>query len=52
MNLSNPDWIRGSTIRQPWTTCILAGKDVENRPRPWPGPAPVCVTASRPPADP
>ncbi len=29
-------WIRGITIRQPWTTCILAGKDVENRPAPWP----------------
>ncbi|MFF8960786.1 hypothetical protein [Streptomyces sp. NPDC014894] len=29
------DWIRGITIRQPWATCILAGKDVENRPRPW-----------------
>ncbi|WP_410540518.1 hypothetical protein [Streptomyces sp. KL2] len=29
------DWIRGITIRQPWATCILAGKDVENRPAPW-----------------
>lgn len=29
-------WIRGITIRQPWATCILAGKDVENRPRSWP----------------
>ncbi|MEU9943109.1 hypothetical protein [Streptomyces lavendulae] len=28
-------WIRGITIRQPWTTCILAGKDVENRPAAW-----------------
>ncbi|MGI5532530.1 hypothetical protein ACQEVX_35715 [Streptomyces syringium] len=28
-------WIRGITIRQPWASCILAGKDVENRPRPW-----------------
>ncbi|MDQ0681079.1 hypothetical protein QF032_008022 [Streptomyces achromogenes] len=28
-------WIRGITIRQPWTTCILAGKDVENRPAHW-----------------
>ncbi len=28
-------WIRGITIRQPWTTCILAGKDVENRSAPW-----------------
>lgn len=28
-------WIRGITIRQPWTTCILAGKNVENRPAPW-----------------
>ncbi|MGP4004474.1 hypothetical protein [Streptomyces sp. 8N706] len=30
-----PDWIRGITVRQPWATCILAGKDVENRPKPW-----------------
>ncbi|WP_329046643.1 hypothetical protein [Streptomyces sp. NBC_01422] len=30
------DWIRGITIRQPWTTCILSGaKTIENRPRPW-----------------
>ncbi|MEU2462366.1 hypothetical protein ABZ604_32895 [Streptomyces sp. NPDC012473] len=30
------DWIRGITIRQPWTTCILTGdKTIENRPRPW-----------------
>ncbi|MGW2841824.1 hypothetical protein ACWCWD_29065 [Streptomyces sp. NPDC001493] len=30
------DWIRGITIRQPWTTAILTGeKTVENRPRPW-----------------
>nr|WP_168723227.1 hypothetical protein [Streptomyces sp. SAT1]ANO42820.1 hypothetical protein A8713_036885 [Streptomyces sp. SAT1] len=29
-------WVRGITIRQPWTTCILAGKDVENGPAPWP----------------
>ncbi|MFD8621453.1 hypothetical protein [Streptomyces sp. NPDC059513] len=28
-------WIRGITIRQPWTSCVLAGKDVENRPAPW-----------------
>ncbi|WP_370424343.1 hypothetical protein AB8O64_36940 (plasmid) [Streptomyces sp. QH1-20] len=28
-------WIRGITIRQPWASCILAGKNVENRPRPW-----------------
>ncbi|WP_308114692.1 hypothetical protein [Streptomyces sp. ISL-12] len=30
------DWIRGITIRQPYATCILAGKNPENRPRPWP----------------
>jgi hypothetical protein len=30
------DWIRGITIRQPWATCILVGKNPENRPRPWP----------------
>ncbi|MFI9080944.1 hypothetical protein ACIGW8_31495 [Streptomyces sioyaensis] len=29
------DWIRGITIHQPWAACILAGKDVENRPKPW-----------------
>jgi hypothetical protein len=29
------DWIRGLTIRQPWATCILAGKNVENRSKPW-----------------
>ncbi|MER6103688.1 hypothetical protein ABT115_15525 [Streptomyces sp. NPDC001832] len=28
-------WIRGITIRQPWASCILAGKDVENRPAHW-----------------
>ncbi|MFF7705375.1 ASCH domain-containing protein [Streptomyces lydicus] len=33
--LEGGDWIRGITIRQPWATCIFAGKDVENRPRPW-----------------
>ncbi|HET9658272.1 MAG TPA: hypothetical protein VFP72_23170 [Kineosporiaceae bacterium] len=28
---------RGMTVRQPWATAILhGGKDVENRPRPWP----------------
>ncbi|MCX4581048.1 hypothetical protein OHB41_49750 [Streptomyces sp. NBC_01571] len=30
------DWIRGITIRQPWATCILAGKTVENRTVHWP----------------
>lgn len=34
--LPEGDWIRGITIRQPWATCILAGKTTENRPRPWP----------------
>ncbi|MCZ4098034.1 hypothetical protein [Streptomyces sp. H39-C1] len=29
------DWIRGITIRQPWAACVLAGKTVENRSRPW-----------------
>lgn len=28
-------WVRGMTIRQPWTTCIFAGKDVANRAVPW-----------------
>lgn len=34
--LPEGDWIRGITIRQPWATCILAGKSPETRPRPWP----------------
>ncbi|MFE4279731.1 hypothetical protein ACFRSX_34505 [Streptomyces goshikiensis] len=34
--LEGGDWIRGITIRQPWATCVLAGKRTENRPRPWP----------------
>ena len=32
-----PDWIRGITIRQPWTACIVHGdKRIENRPKAWP----------------
>lgn len=34
--LEGGDWIRGITIRQPWATCILAGKSPENRPKHWP----------------
>ncbi|MEU5958811.1 hypothetical protein [Streptomyces sp. NPDC047525] len=34
--LEGGDWIRGITIRQPWATCILAGKRTENRPAHWP----------------
>ncbi|WP_331737314.1 hypothetical protein OG520_44670 (plasmid) [Streptomyces sp. NBC_00984] len=30
------DLIGGITIRQPWATCILAGKNPENRPANWP----------------
>ncbi|WP_372412036.1 hypothetical protein [Streptomyces luteireticuli] len=33
--LEGGDWIRGITIRQPWATCVLAGKNPENRPKPW-----------------
>ncbi|MGC5401725.1 ASCH domain-containing protein [Streptomyces sp. DT20] len=34
--LPEGDWIRGISIRQPWTTAILSGeKTIENRPRPW-----------------
>ncbi len=33
--LPEGDWIRGITIRQPWATCILAGKTPENRPANW-----------------
>ncbi len=33
---ANRDWIRGITIRQPWTTCIVHGtKRIENRPQHW-----------------
>jgi hypothetical protein len=35
-DLPEGDWIRGITIRQPWATCILAGKTPENRPVNWP----------------
>ncbi|MFE5795535.1 hypothetical protein ACFQ8C_23565 [Streptomyces sp. NPDC056503] len=28
-------WVRGITIRQPWATCVLAGKHIENRPVHW-----------------
>lgn len=34
--LPEGDWIRGITIRQPWATCVLAGKTPENRPAHWP----------------
>ncbi|MFK4103224.1 hypothetical protein ACI2L1_24710 [Streptomyces sp. NPDC019531] len=31
-----PDWIRGITIKQPWTACIVHGdKRIENRPKSW-----------------
>ncbi|MBK3585354.1 hypothetical protein JHN49_17070 [Streptomyces sp. MBT57] len=34
--LPEGDWIRGISIKQPWTTAILTGeKNIENRPRPW-----------------
>ncbi|MFD3484918.1 hypothetical protein [Streptomyces sp. NPDC058665] len=36
VTLPEGDWIRGITIRQPWATCILADKRVENRPVAWP----------------
>ncbi|MFJ3594540.1 hypothetical protein ACIQUY_34690 [Streptomyces sp. NPDC090231] len=36
VTLPEGDWIRGISIRQPWTTAILTGaKTIENRPRPW-----------------
>ncbi|MEU6602905.1 hypothetical protein [Streptomyces flaveolus] len=34
--LPEGDWIRGITIRQPWASCILSGKNPENRPVHWP----------------
>jgi hypothetical protein len=33
--LPQDDWIRGITVQQPYATCILTGKTIENRPRPW-----------------
>jgi hypothetical protein len=34
--LPEGDWIRGISIKQPWTTAILTGaKTIENRPRAW-----------------
>lgn len=34
--LPEDDWIRGISIKQPWTAAILTGaKIIENRPRPW-----------------
>ncbi len=34
--LPEGDWIRGISIKQPWTTAILTGaKRVENRPQQW-----------------
>ncbi|MFJ1847096.1 hypothetical protein [Streptomyces sp. NPDC088146] len=35
LTLPEGDWIRGITVRQPWAACILAGKNTENRPKPW-----------------
>ncbi|MFG2227914.1 hypothetical protein [Streptomyces sp. NPDC048644] len=35
--LEGSDWIRGITVCQPWATCILGGKDIENRPWSWRG---------------
>ncbi|MFD9053523.1 ASCH domain-containing protein [Streptomyces zaomyceticus] len=29
-------WVRGITVRQPWATCVIAGKNIENRPVHWP----------------
>ncbi|MFE9847067.1 hypothetical protein [Streptomyces goshikiensis] len=34
-DLNDGDWNGGITIRQPWATCILAGKTPENRPANW-----------------
>ncbi|MEU4181484.1 hypothetical protein [Streptomyces sp. NPDC026589] len=34
--LPEGDWIRGISIKQPWTAAILTGaKTIENRTRPW-----------------
>ncbi|MDR3032280.1 MAG: hypothetical protein LBV78_04095 [Kitasatospora sp.] len=36
VTLPDGDWIRGISIKQPWTACILTGqKNIENRPKPW-----------------
>ncbi|MBW3356647.1 MULTISPECIES: hypothetical protein [unclassified Streptomyces] len=35
-SLPEGDWIRGISIKRPWTTAILTGaKTIENRPQPW-----------------
>ncbi|MFE0776439.1 hypothetical protein [Streptomyces sp. NPDC058861] len=42
------DWIRGITIKQPWTAAILAGhKTIENRPQPLWRPGWVLLHAGR-----
>ncbi|MFJ3883057.1 hypothetical protein ACIPW5_37125 [Streptomyces sp. NPDC090077] len=46
------DWIRGITIRQPWATCILAGKNTENRSAHWPWRGWVLVHAGKAKPDP
>ncbi|WP_331760782.1 hypothetical protein [Streptomyces sp. NBC_01238] len=36
MSVPEGDWIRGISIKQPWTTAILTGaKTIENRPQHW-----------------
>ncbi|MEU9983756.1 hypothetical protein [Streptomyces sp. NPDC050856] len=50
--LEGGDWIRGITIRQPWATCILAGKCPENRPANWPWRGWVLIHAGKAKPDP
>ncbi|MFJ5787923.1 ASCH domain-containing protein [Streptomyces hydrogenans] len=45
-------WVRGITIRQPWATCILAGKTPENRPAHWPWRGWILIHAGKPKPDP
>ncbi|WP_406100675.1 hypothetical protein OG698_00365 [Streptomyces sp. NBC_01003] len=45
--LPEDDWIRGLTIHQLYATCILAGKNLENRPRPWSWPGSVLIHAGQ-----
>ncbi|WP_369384235.1 hypothetical protein [Streptomyces sp. cg36] len=52
VDLEGGDWIRGITIRQPWATCILAGKTPENRPANWPWRGWVLIHAGKAKPDP
>ncbi|MFE6526071.1 hypothetical protein [Streptomyces sp. NPDC057794] len=50
--LPEGDWIRGITVRQPHATCLLAGKNPENRPVPWPWRGWILIHAGKRPPEP